>query len=188
MVKFATMKLHTLSAASILLLALQANSQFTCSPTQPCDIGCCTKFGSCGLGPNSCGPENCISNCDRKSDCDPGWGSQWSTAEACPLNVCCSQFGFCGTTADFCGNVTVTAPSCSGSSSSTRTIGYYEAWSITRPCDKMYPEAIPIGSYTHLNFAFAFVVCLTILIYLAYINLGHFPESDNFPTRPYELQ
>ncbi|KDR82337.1 hypothetical protein GALMADRAFT_237588 [Galerina marginata CBS 339.88] len=132
-------------------------AQFTCSPTQPCDIGCCTKFGSCGLGPDSCGPENCISNCDRKSDCDPGWGTQWSTTESCPLNVCCSKFGFCGTTSDFCGNVTVTPPSCSGSSSSKRTIGYYESWSNTRPCDKMYPEGIPIGSYTHLNFAFAFV-------------------------------
>ncbi|RDB24966.1 Chitotriosidase-1 [Hypsizygus marmoreus] len=131
--------------------------QFTCSPTQPCEIGCCTQFGSCGLGPESCGPENCISNCDRKSDCDPGWGSQWSNAESCPLNVCCSRFGFCGTTEEFCGNVTVTAPSCSGSSSSKRTIGYYEAWGITRPCDKMYPEGIPIGAYTHLNFAFAFI-------------------------------
>ncbi|RDB25300.1 Chitotriosidase-1 [Hypsizygus marmoreus] len=131
--------------------------QFTCSPTQPCEIGCCTQFGSCGLGPESCGPENCISNCDRKSDCDPGWGSQWSNAESCPLNVCCSKFGFCGTTQEFCGDVAVTAPSCSGSSSSKRTIGYYEAWGITRPCDKMYPEGIPIGAYTHLNFAFAFI-------------------------------
>ncbi|KAH9478589.1 Chitotriosidase-1 [Psilocybe cubensis] len=141
-----------------LLLSVATSAQFTCSPTQPCEIGCCTKFGSCGLGPDSCGPENCISNCDRKSDCDPGWGAQWSNAEECPLKVCCSKFGFCGTTSDFCGNATVTAPSCSGgSSSSKRTIGYYEAWSVTRPCDKMYPESIPIGSYTHLNFAFAFV-------------------------------
>lgn len=138
-------------------------AQFTCSPTQPCEIGCCTKFGSCGLGPDSCGPENCISNCDRKSDCDPGWGAKWSTTKSCPLNVCCSKFGFCGTTSDFCGNVTVKSPSCSGSSSSKRTIGYYESWGTTRPCDKMYPEGIPIGAYTHLNFAFAFIVRVFLL-------------------------
>ena len=152
-------------AFAILLSSLVA-AQFTCSPTQPCAIGCCTKFGSCGLGPDSCGPENCISNCDRKSDCDPGWGSQWSTTTACPLNVCCSRFGFCGTTPEFCGNSTVTAPSCSGSSSSNRTIGYYEGWSIGRPCDKMYPEGIPIGAYTHLNFAFAFIVSLDLNYFL----------------------
>lgn len=139
-------------------------AQSTCSATQPCELGCCTKYGSCGFGPESCGPENCISNCDRKSDCDPGWGKQWSTAELCPLNVCCSKYGFCGTTSAFCGNVTVKPPSCFGSSSSKRTIGYYEAWSSTRSCDKMYPEGIPIGSYTHLNFAFAFIVRVILLL------------------------
>ena len=119
-------------AFAILILPL-VTAQFTCSPTQPCSIGCCTKFGSCGLGPDSCGPQNCISNCDRKSDCDPGWGPQWSTAESCPLNVCCSKFGFCSTTPDFCGNALVTPPSGSGSSSSERVIGYYESWSVGRP-------------------------------------------------------
>ncbi|ODM15752.1 hypothetical protein SI65_08986 [Aspergillus cristatus] len=86
----------------------------------------------------------------------------WSEADKCPLNVCCSEFGFCGTTEEFCGNKTVTAPSCDGgSSSSKRTIGYYESWSLSRNCDRVYPEAIPIGSYTHLNFAFAFIDPLT---------------------------
>lgn len=145
---------------SILLLVTAQN---TCSPTQPCSIGCCTKFGSCGLGPDSCGPQNCISNCDRKSECDPGWGPQWSTAESCPLNVCCSKYGFCGTTTDFCGNASVTPPSCSGTSSSKRTVGYYESWSVGRPCDSVYPEGLPIGAYTHLNFAFAFIVSLELM-------------------------
>jgi len=154
------MKILSLAAVSFLSGVL-VSAQFTCSPTQPCEIGCCTKFGSCGLGPDSCGPANCISNCDRKSDCDPGWGPKWSAKETCPLNVCCSKFGFCGTTSEFCGNKKVTAPSCSGSSSSARTIGYYESWAIGRPCDKMYPEGIPIGSYTHLNFAFAFIASAT---------------------------
>ncbi len=135
-----------------------STAQFTCSATQPCSIGCCSKGGVCGLGPTFCGANNCVSNCDRKSDCDPGWGPQWSNSESCPLNVCCSQYGFCGTTKDFCGTKTVVAPSCSGASSSKRTVAYYEGWSSTRTCDQMYPEGIPIGAYTHLNFAFAFIV------------------------------
>jgi len=47
-------------------------------------------------GPVFCGPGNCTSTCNRKSECDPGWGSQWSNASTCPLKVCCSQYGFCG--------------------------------------------------------------------------------------------
>lgn len=90
-------------------------------------------------------------------DCDPGWGMQWSKHETCPLNVCCSEYGFCGSTKDFCGDKTVKAPTCSGTSSNKRTIGYYEGWSQTRACDQMMPEEIPVGSYTHLNFAFAFI-------------------------------
>ena len=35
-------------------------------------------------------------------------------------------------------------------------MGYYEGWSTTqRPCNKFYPEQIPVGIYTHINFAFA---------------------------------
>ena len=36
-----------------------------------------------------------------------------------------------------------------------RVIGYYEGWPPTRVCDKFYPEQIPAGVYTHINFAFA---------------------------------
>ncbi|KAL8862688.1 MAG: hypothetical protein Q9178_001186 [Gyalolechia marmorata] len=65
--------------------------------------------------------------------------------------------GFCGTTSDFCGTEQVKKPSCSGTSSNQRTIGYYEGWSTTRACDQMYPEDLPVGAYTHINFAFAFI-------------------------------
>ncbi|KAF7505727.1 hypothetical protein GJ744_000493 [Endocarpon pusillum] len=125
------------------------------SPTKDCKIGCCSN-GVCGLGPDFCG-SSCISTCDYKSECDPGWGAQWSAAETCPLNVCCSKFGFCGTTSEFCGTKKVTKPSCSGTSSNKRSIGYYEGWSTTKACDGMSPENIPAGAYTHLNFAFAFI-------------------------------
>lgn len=62
-----------------------------------------------------------------------------------------------GTTDEFCGDDTVKKPSCSGTSSNQRTIGYYEGWSTTRACDGMYPENIPAGAYTHLNYAFAMI-------------------------------
>ncbi|KAG4435727.1 hypothetical protein IFR05_008777 [Cadophora sp. M221] len=120
-------------------------------------LGCCGKNNVCGLGPSYCAPANCTSSCDQKSECDPGWGKQWSSAETCPLNVCCSKFGFCGTTSDFCGTKTVSKPSCGGSTSNGRTIGYYEGWSTTRACDGMSPQSIPVGAYTHLNYAFAYI-------------------------------
>lgn len=93
------------------------------SPSKPCKIGCCGKNNVCGLGPDYCAAENCTSTCDAKSDCDPGWGSEWSTAEKCPLNVCCSKYGFCGTTSDFCGDTKVKEPSCSGNTVQQRVVG-----------------------------------------------------------------
>jgi hypothetical protein len=40
-----------------------------------------------------------------------------------------------GTTSDFCGSYKVTEPSCTGTSSRKRNIGYYEGFSQDRPCD-----------------------------------------------------
>lgn len=79
-----------------------------------------------------------------------------------------------GTTSEFCGSKTVTSPSCSGSSSDARTVGYYEGWNLEHNCDSMTPfpsskkshvnqlaamkpSQIPLGYYTHLNFAFAYI-------------------------------
>lgn len=89
--------------------------------------------GVCGLGPKFCG-EGCTSTCGYKSECDPGWGIQWSNATKCPLNVCCSEFGFCGTTPTFCKGILTPSPQCGGRSSDKRTIGYYEGWNMQRPC------------------------------------------------------
>ena len=80
----------------VLLTSVAFGADYTCSPSAPCATGCCSNGGVCGLGPTFCGAGNCTSSCDYKSDCDPGWGAQWSNAEKCPLNVCCSKFGFCG--------------------------------------------------------------------------------------------
>ncbi|RMZ76522.1 hypothetical protein DV738_g4881, partial [Chaetothyriales sp. CBS 135597] len=135
-----------------------SSDPYSCSASKPCKIGCCGKNNICGLGPDYCASDVCQSSCDQKSECDPGWGSQWSSAEACPLNVCCSKYGFCGTTEEFCGNKIVQAPSCQGgSSASQKIIGYYEGWSTTRACQGLFPEDISAMQYTHLNYAFAFI-------------------------------
>jgi hypothetical protein len=104
-----------------------------------------------------CAADVCVNSCDAKAECDPaGWGPLYVLSETCPLNVCCSQFGFCGTTPDFCGDLVITNPSCpNGISANQKRIGYYEGWSDTRPCDAMFPEQIPVGAYTHLNYGFA---------------------------------
>lgn len=73
--------------------------------------------------------------------------------------MCCSKYGFCGTTELFCGHELASSPECavSANSSSGRTIGYYEGWSWQRSCGTMTPEQIPLGYYTHINFAFALI-------------------------------
>ncbi|KAK3333760.1 hypothetical protein B0T19DRAFT_459130 [Cercophora scortea] len=137
---------------------------YSCSKTKPCKLGCCgasdavTGVAVYGMGPTFCGA-SCISECDSKSECNPGWGLQWSNSSLCPLNVCCSNFGFCGTTPSFCNNILATSPQCSQEqrTSDARTIGYYEWWNFARPYGNMEPEDIPLGCYTHINFVFALI-------------------------------
>ncbi|GKT64295.1 chitinase [Colletotrichum tofieldiae] len=143
------------------LVTAAAENDYSCSRTKPCELGCCklddTGTGVCGAGPDFCGADVCYSQCSWKSECDPGWGIQWSNASSCPLEVCCSDFGFCGTTADFCNGRVVSKPECSGRSSDARTIGYYEGWNAQRPCGTMPPKDIPLGYYTHIFYSFALI-------------------------------
>ncbi|KAI2635311.1 hypothetical protein GGS21DRAFT_489974 [Xylaria nigripes] len=137
----------------------------TCNAGTPCEnAACCGTNGLCGYSPTECGQGNCTSNCDAKAECGQ-YGKDGS--QNCPLGVCCSQFGFCGSTSDFCdtgkgcqkgfgGCGDVKRPSCSGNSINKRTIGYYEAWANTRPCDVVSPEDLNLNGFTHINFAFAF--------------------------------
>ncbi|KAJ5787585.1 CAZyme family GH18 [Penicillium paradoxum] len=83
------------------------------------------------------------------------FGGEWSKGKSCPLNVCCSDFGYCGTTKEFCGNKTVKHETCSKDSYMSRVVGYYEGWATRRPCHDFWPEQIPLGVYSHINFAFA---------------------------------
>ncbi|KAK5991256.1 Chitinase-3-like protein 1 [Cladobotryum mycophilum] len=143
-------------------LSRMTKEGFSCSESKPCKIGCCGVLdddgeGKCGSGPKLCG-KDCISQCDWKSQCDPGWGMEYASSSTCPLNVCCSKFGFCGITEAFCRGYEVDRPSCPGGKSvNKRTVGYYQAWNSQRPCGKMTPEEIPLGYYSHINFAFAFI-------------------------------
>ncbi|KAJ4087133.1 hypothetical protein NW760_013788 [Fusarium oxysporum] len=139
----------------VLLLCLYvAADSTTCSATKKCEQGCCNKSGNCGFGPDYCGESVCRSDCDRKAECNPGFGSKWAKSDKCPLNVCCSKHGYCGTTKDFCGTKTVKRPSCEKGDDMLRVVGYFESWAKDRPCEVFNPEDIPIGLYTHINFAF----------------------------------
>ncbi|KAF4984917.1 hypothetical protein FDECE_16983 [Fusarium decemcellulare] len=139
------------------------DSEKTCTKKKGCKLGCCGPLnekgvGICGTGPKFCG-DDCTSECDYKAECDPGWGLKYSNFTECPLNVCCSEYGFCGTLPSYCKGKTVASPQCSKDlhSSDKRTIGYYEGWNYQRPCGNMEPEEIPLGYYTHINFAFALI-------------------------------
>lgn len=81
--------------------------------------------------------------------------------QSCPLNVCCSEFGNCGTTVDFCGKgcqsgcENFTRPACDAETSSgKRTVGYYQSWSINRPCGGVSPEELNVTGFTHINYGF----------------------------------
>ncbi|KFY66883.1 hypothetical protein V496_01886 [Pseudogymnoascus sp. VKM F-4515 (FW-2607)] len=131
--------------------------QLGCDAKRPCASGCCNKFGFCGLGPDYCDTKVCVAGCGSKSYCDPGYGPKWAEVAHCPLNVCCSKWGFCGLTEEFCGDKKVKRPSCDALSGPQlqNVVGYYEGWSTARPCNTFHPEQIPLGVYTHINFAFA---------------------------------
>jgi hypothetical protein len=53
----------------------------TCSKDKKCDTGCCSKEGYCGFGPNFCGDDVCISNCDAQAEC----GSKFAIFKGCHL-------------------------------------------------------------------------------------------------------
>ncbi|UPK93523.1 hypothetical protein LCI18_004458 [Fusarium solani-melongenae] len=144
-----------------------AQDEPQCSATKPCAKGCCSKWGFCGYGKDSCAKDVCVNNCDQKAECDPGgFGREFVQIDKCPLNVCCSKSGFCGYTEEFCGQNKIDPPKCS-SHTLQRVVGYYEGWSKGRVCNKFMPEQIPLGVYTHLNYAFATIDPETFQVRLA---------------------
>ncbi|RSL96918.1 hypothetical protein CEP52_011197 [Fusarium oligoseptatum] len=59
------------------------------------------------------------------------------------------------TTKEFCGNKKVHRKTCPKTNGTPRVVGYFEGWAQDRPCNVFWPEQIPDGLYTHINFAFA---------------------------------
>lgn len=72
-----------------------------------------------------------------------------------PLDFGLTLSRYCGTTSEFCGTRTVNRPSCSSTGTVKRVVGYYEGWAARRSCDAFQPSDIPLGVYSHINFAFA---------------------------------
>lgn len=97
--------------------------------------------------------------------------SKLASLNPCPLKACCNKWGQCGITAEFCtasksetGAPGTSAPGKNGCISNCGTeivnkgtapasfmrLGYYESYSLSRPCLAMRPSQIPRGYYTHL--------------------------------------
>lgn len=49
--------------------AVLAATSGTCSETQRCVSGCCSTSGYCGFGPDFCGDDVCVSDCDAQAEC-----------------------------------------------------------------------------------------------------------------------
>lgn len=138
-----------------------AQQDAVCDTETPCKVGCCSKSGSCGFGPDWCGEGNCTSNCKAEAEC-----GKYGGGKECPLNVCCSRWGFCGTTDEFCEKTDDKETSCQSNCGQPsrqkcsskrwkeRRIAYYETWADDRECDSFRPESIPVKALTHLNIAF----------------------------------
>ncbi|KAL4802540.1 glycoside hydrolase superfamily [Aspergillus unguis] len=116
---------------TLLAILLQITSAAECTGTKPCPSGCCSKYGFCGFTSEYCGA-GCLSTCNAVpgvSKAPAGGGGEDDTFDR---------------------------PSCDiASHRIERVIGYYELWSVDRPCNTMTPEAIPAGYYTHINVAYA---------------------------------
>lgn len=173
--------------------ARDTTNDYLCSETKPCANGaCCAKTGYCNYGPEACGTngqspsDKCWSNCDAHAPC----GQFAKTANAtCPLDVCCSEFGFCGMTAEFCGmgcqsDCTQPGSGGSGGNIQSRITGYYEGWSHDRNCIGIGIKDIPIGSITHLHFAFGFITPNDFqVVPMPGLDLERFPEVTALKTQ-----
>ncbi|KAL2801744.1 glycoside hydrolase superfamily [Aspergillus granulosus] len=120
------------------------------SAANHCATVCCSKAGFCGLGPEYCSPDVCVSGCDNKADCGPGGYGEYAEHSKFPINGCCSKRGYCGSTSEICNDTKVNRPSAEYNDFTPlrRVVGYYEGWSRKRACNKFYPEQIPLGIYT----------------------------------------
>lgn len=65
-------KLVTTLSLGILLgvsaVSATTGSSGTCSKTQKCVSDCCSESGYCGFGPDFCGDDVCVSDCDAQAE------------------------------------------------------------------------------------------------------------------------
>ncbi|KAE8375114.1 glycoside hydrolase [Aspergillus bertholletiae] len=124
----------------------------TCSKSKTCRIGCCgpidsTGIGYCGFGPDYCG-SRCTSTCDRKSECDAGWGKEWANFSTCPLNE--PRKTFAATNVSY-------RPSVVGTARGQRPLDTTNPGTLSEDFADVEPKDILLGIYSHLNFAFALI-------------------------------
>ncbi|KAG7287400.1 hypothetical protein NEMBOFW57_006911 [Staphylotrichum longicolle] len=135
------------------------------------DFNMCVSDGAApmpAIVPNAvCGPT-------MNGTVRPPAGTNISTMNPCPLNVCCNIWGQCGMTDDFCvvsksetGAPGTAAPGKHGCISNCGRdiikgsapakkfkLGYFEGWNFNRECLTMDASQINTESYTHVHFAF----------------------------------
>lgn len=105
----------------------------------------------------------------------PPAGTSLASLNPCKLNACCNVWGQCGTTSEFClpapqgppgGPQKEGSPNCISNCGMDvvnkgtppkqwLSIGYFEGYGASRPCQRIDIRTIDVKKYTHLHFAFA---------------------------------
>ncbi|KAI2782388.1 putative glycosyl hydrolase, family 18 [Daldinia loculata] len=135
------------------------------------DFKMCVSTGSPPMPANV---PNAVCGPTANDTARPPAGTDLSTLNPCPLNVCCNIWGQCGTTDDFCveKKSETGAPGTSGAKNGCVSncgrdiikgsapaekikVAYFEAWNHNRKCLTMDVDQIDTDVYTHIHFAFA---------------------------------
>ncbi|KFY07990.1 hypothetical protein V492_06644 [Pseudogymnoascus sp. VKM F-4246] len=135
------------------------------------DFKMCTSAGS---PPMPAPVANAVCGPMMVGTVQPPAGTNISTLNPCPLNVCCNIWGQCGMNDDFCvaSKSESGAPGTSGGKNGCISncgrdiikgtapakkikIAYFEAWNYNRKCLTMDVDQIDTSIYTHIHFAFA---------------------------------
>ncbi|PNY28367.1 Killer toxin subunits alpha/beta-like protein [Tolypocladium capitatum] len=105
----------------------------------------------------------------------PPEGTALSSLNPCKLNACCNVWGQCGTTAEFCLPAPPGPPGAPQKEGSPNcisncgmdivnkgtppknwmSIGYFEGYGPSRPCQRVDIRTVDLKKYTHIHFAFA---------------------------------
>ncbi|KAF1972056.1 glycoside hydrolase [Bimuria novae-zelandiae CBS 107.79] len=110
---------------------------------------------SSGTPPMPAAVANAVCGPTMPGTVKPPSGTNLSSLNPCPLNVCCNIWGQCGMTDDYCTVEKSATDIIKGAAPPSRIkVAYYESWNFNRECLHMSVDAIP-SNYTHIHFAFA---------------------------------